>query len=90
MFVRRTPSFGVQFWGKKVRLIHETVRYFGHVIQGRPHTLISLAILTHVIRSTQDGSSAYALGNFPPPTPPPQGPLANTPQRKTLTYCTDS
>ncbi len=23
---RRTPSFDVQFWGKKVRLIHETVR----------------------------------------------------------------
>ncbi len=26
--IRRTPTFDVQFWGKKVRLIHETVRYF--------------------------------------------------------------
>ncbi len=25
--IRRTPSFDVQFWGKKVRLIHEMVRY---------------------------------------------------------------
>ncbi len=25
--IRRTPSFDVQFWGKKVSLIHETAQY---------------------------------------------------------------
>ncbi len=40
--IRCTPSFDIQFWGKKVRLIHETVRYvfFRNLKVENPKTFI--------------------------------------------------